>query len=162
MLLFLAWNSERFLLNGGANDATLTIDPAQINQVLQFQIASNVLSGLMHIDNSLVAQGDLAESWEVSADGLTYTITLREGVTFHNGDAFTSEDVLFTFNRSSDPEQSIHSRVIANVASLEALNDLEVKFTLKSPQASFLTKALERASGRAMQRRARRRAAGTA
>jgi len=40
--------------------------------------------------------------------------------------------------------------VIANVASLEALNDYEVKFTLKAAQASFLTKALERASGRAM------------
>lgn len=128
----------------------VTLDPAQINQVLQFQIASNVLSGLMHIDNSLVAQGDLAESWEVSADGLHYTIKLREGVTFHNGDAFDADDVLFTFERSSDPEKSIHSRVIGNVASLEKLNDLEVKFTLKQPQASFLTKALERSSGRAM------------
>lgn len=128
----------------------VTLDPAQINQVLQFQIASNVLSGLMHIDNSLVAQGDLAESWEVSADGLQYTIKLREGVTFHNGDAFNADDVVFTFERSSDPEKSIHSRVIGNVAQLEKLNDFEVRFTLKQPQASFLTKALERASGRAM------------
>ncbi len=128
----------------------VTLDPAQINQVLQFQIASNVLSGLMHIDNSLVAQGDLAESWEVSADGKEYTVKLREGVTFHNGDAFTADDVVFTFERSSDPEQSIHSRVIANVAELQKLNDFEVKFVLNKPQASFLTKALERASGRAM------------
>ncbi len=127
-----------------------TLDPAQIGQVLQFQITSNVLSGLMHINNNLVSEGDLAETWEVSEDGLTYIIKLREGVTFHNGDAFDAEDVIFTFNRSSDPEQSRHSRVIANVASLEKLNDLEVKFTLKQPQASFLTKALERASGRAM------------
>ena len=93
----------------------VTLDPAKINQVLQFQIASNVLSGLMHIDNSLVAQGDLAESWSVSPDGLNYTIKLKEGVKFHNGDKFTADDVLFTFNRSKDPEQSIHSRVIANV-----------------------------------------------
>ncbi len=127
-----------------------TLDPAQIGQVLQFQITSNVLSGLMHINNNLVAEGDLAESWEVSEDGLVYTIKLREGVTFHNGDPFDAEDVVFTFNRSSDPEQSRHSRVIANVASLEKLNDYEVRFTLNQPQASFLTKALERASGRAM------------
>lgn len=127
-----------------------TLDPAQIDQVLQFQITSNVLSGLMHINNDLVAEGDLAESWEVSDDGLVYTIKLREGVTFHNGDPFDAEDVLFTYNRSSDPNQSRHSSVIANVASLEKLNDLEVQFTLQSPQASFLTKALERASGRAM------------
>ncbi len=127
-----------------------TLDPAQIGQVLQFQIMSNVLSGLMHIDSALVAQGDLAENWEVSADGKEYVFKLREGVTFHNGDAFSADDVLYTFERSSDPEKSIHSKVIANVASLEKLNDLEVKFTLKNPQASFLTKALERSSGRAM------------
>ena len=100
-----------------------TLDPAQIGQVLQFQIASNIYSGLMHIDNSLVAQGDLAESWEVSQDGLEYTIKLREGVTFHNGDAFNADDVEFTFNRSSDPDQCRHSRVIANVAELQKLND---------------------------------------
>jgi len=128
----------------------VTLDPAQINQVLQFQVASNVFSGLTHIDSSLVAQGDLAESWEVSEDGRVYTFKLREGVTFHNGDAFTAEDVLFTFNRSKDPEKSIHSKVIANVANLEKLSDFEVRFTLNKPQASFLPKALERASGRAM------------
>jgi ABC-type transport system substrate-binding protein len=128
----------------------VTLDPAQINQVLQFQVASNVFSGLMHIDANLVAQGDLAENWEVSDDGTIYTFKLREGVTFHNGDAFTADDVLFTFTRSSDPEQSIHSKVIANVANLEKLNDFEVRFTLNKPQASFLPKALERASGRAM------------
>jgi peptide/nickel transport system substrate-binding protein len=134
---------------GGVAEIT-TLDPAQIDQVLQFQVASNVLSGLMHINNDLVAEGDLAESWEVSDDGLVYTIKLREGVTFHNGDPFDAEDVVFTFNRSSDPEKSRHSRVIANVSNLEKLNDYEVRFTLAQPQASFLTKALERASGRAM------------
>jgi peptide/nickel transport system substrate-binding protein len=128
----------------------VTLDPAQINQVLQFQIASNIYSGLMHIDSSLVARGDLAESWDVSADGRIYTFKLREGVTFHNGDAFNADDVLYTFNRSIDPQQSIHSKVLANVAKLEKLNDYEVRFTLEKPQASFLPKALERSSGRAM------------
>ncbi|MDU8913485.1 ABC transporter substrate-binding protein [Aestuariicoccus sp. MJ-SS9] len=127
-----------------------TLDPAQIGQVLQFQITSNVLSGLMHINNDLVAEGDLAESWDVSEDGLVYTIKMRDGLTFHNGDVCNADDVIFTYNRSSDPDQSRHSSVIANVANVEKLNDLEVRFTLKAPQASFLTKALERASGRAM------------
>jgi ABC-type transport system substrate-binding protein len=128
----------------------LTLDPAQINQVLQFQITSNVLSGLMHIDASLVAQGDLAESWTVSDDGTEYTFKLREGVTFHNGDEFDAEDVLFTYNRSKDPQQSIHARVLGNVDGLEKLDDYTVRFKLKKAQASFLGKALERSSGRAM------------
>ena len=71
-------------------------------------------------------------------------------MTFHNGDAFTADDVVFTFDRSKDPDKSIHSRVIGNVAELIKLNDHEVKFILNAPQASFLTKTLERSSGRAM------------
>jgi ABC-type transport system substrate-binding protein len=127
-----------------------TLDPAQINQVLLFQIASNVLSGLTHINPSLVAQGDLARDWTVSEAGTEYVFNLREGVTFHNGDAFTADDVLFTYNRSKDTSKSIHSRVVANVAGMEKLGDHKVKITLKAPQASFMTKTLERSSGRAM------------
>ena len=63
-----------------------TIDPAQINQVLLFQIASNVLSGLTHINPQLQAEGDLAVDWTVDDTGTQYTFNLREGVTFHNGD----------------------------------------------------------------------------
>ena len=87
-----------------------TLDPARIDQVEQFQISSNVLSGLTHINGEFVAQPDLAVDWTVSDDGTEYTFNLREGVTFHNGDPFTADDVVFTFQRSKDPAQSIHSR----------------------------------------------------
>lgn len=127
-----------------------TLDPHQINQVLLFQIASNVISGLTHIDADLVARGDLAESWEISDDGKVYTFKLRQGVTFHNGDKFTADDVIYTYERAINPDKSIHGRVVGNVASLDKLNDHEVRFTLKAPQASFLVKSLERSSGRAM------------
>ena len=68
-----------------------------------------MLSGLTHIDGDFVAQPDLAADWSVSDDGTEYTFHLREGVTFHNGDPFTADDVVFTYNRSKDPAQSIHS-----------------------------------------------------
>ncbi|MFQ5565410.1 MAG: ABC transporter substrate-binding protein, partial [Paracoccaceae bacterium] len=127
-----------------------TIDPAQINQVLLFQISSNVLSGLTHINPQLVAQGDLAIDWEVNEAGTEYTFNLREGVTFHNGDPFTADDVVYTFQRSKDPEKSIHSRVIGNVTDVVRVTDHKVKILLAKPQASMLVKTLERASGRAM------------
>jgi peptide/nickel transport system substrate-binding protein len=127
-----------------------TLDPAQINQVLQFQVSSNVLSGLTHINAESVAEGDLAEDWTVSDDGTEYTFKLREGVTFHSGDPFTAEDVVFTYNRSKDPEKSIHSAVISNVQDVVAVDDHTVRIVLGAPQASFLTKTLERSSGRAM------------
>jgi ABC-type transport system substrate-binding protein len=127
-----------------------TLDPAQINQVLQFQITSNVLGGLTHINPDLTAEGDLAVNWDVSEDGLEWIFHLREGVTFHNGDPFTADDVVFTFNRSKDPEQSIHSRVLANIEDIQKVDDMTVKLILSKPQASLLVKTLERSSGRAM------------
>lgn len=127
-----------------------TLDPVQIGQVLQFQIASNILSGLTHINAELVAEGDLAHDWEVDASGTRWTFHLREGVTFHNGDAFTADDVIYTYNRSRDPEKSIHSTVVENIASVEKDGDHKVILNLKAPQASLLVKTLERASGRAM------------
>jgi ABC-type transport system substrate-binding protein len=128
----------------------VTLDPARMNQVLQFQITSNLLSGLTHINADLVAEGDLAHDWSVSDDGKEWTFNLREGVKFHNGDPFTADDVLFTYNRSKDPQQSIHSRVISNVAEVVKIDDHKVKIVLMAPQASFLVKTLERSSGRAM------------
>jgi len=127
-----------------------TLDPAQINQVLEFQITSNALSGLTHIGPDLIARGDLAESWTVSADGAEYVFKLRRGVTFHNGDKFDADDVLYTYNRSRDSTKSIHSRVLGNVSSVDKIDPYTVRFKLKHAQASFLTKTLERASGRAM------------
>lgn len=134
---------------GGTPEIT-TLDPAQINQVLQFQITSNVLSGLTHIDPDLTGQGDLATDWTVSDDGLEYTFNLREGVTWHNGDPLTADDVVFTYNRSKDPEQSIHSANLANFVDVQAVDNLTVKIILAQPQASLLVKTLERSSGRAM------------
>ena len=127
-----------------------TLDPAQINQVLLFQISSNVFSGLTHINPQLVAEGDLAIDWTANDDGTEYIFNLREGVTFHNGDPFTADDVVFTYNRSKNPDTSIHSRVVANVTDVEKLSDHKVKIKLKAPQASLLVKTLERSSGRAM------------
>jgi peptide/nickel transport system substrate-binding protein len=127
-----------------------TLDPARIDQVEEFQISSNVLSGLTHINGQFVAQPDLAADWKVSDDGTEYTFNLREGVTFHNGDPFTADDVVFTFQRSKDPAQSIQTQVLANVMDVVKVDDLTVRFKLARPQASFLVKTTERSSGRAM------------
>ncbi len=127
-----------------------TIDPAQINQVLEFQISSNVLSGLTHINPQLIAEGDLAKDWQVSEDGTEYIFNLREGVTFHNGDPFTADDVIYTYNRSKDPKNSLHSRVVADITAMEKITDHKLRIKLKAPSASFLVKTLERSSGRAM------------
>jgi ABC-type transport system substrate-binding protein len=108
------------------------------------------LSGLTHINPDLIAEGDLAADWSVSADGLEWTFNLREGVKWHNGDDFTADDVVFTYNRSKDPNQSIHSGNLVNVADVVKVDDFTIQILLSNPQASFLVKTLERSSGRAM------------
>jgi ABC-type transport system substrate-binding protein len=146
-----AQSGSKELVGGWAGTAEITtLDPAQINQVLQFQISSNVLSGLTHINPNLTAEGDLATDWSVSSDGLEWTFNLRKGVTWHNGDAFTADDVVYTYNRSKDPNQSIQSGALVNVKDVVKVDDLTVKIILAKPQASLLVKTLERASGRAM------------
>ena len=78
----------------------------------------------------------LAESWTESRDGLTYEFKLRRGLTFHNGDALTAEDVRFSFERY----QGAGAREFrARVRQLEVVDPLTVRFHLKEPWPDFMT-----------------------
>ncbi|MEZ4663815.1 MAG: ABC transporter substrate-binding protein, partial [Caldilineaceae bacterium] len=84
---------------------------------------------------------DLATSWDVSDDGLTYVFHLREGVTYHDGEPFTSADVIATFNRIMDPPEgivSVFKDELVMVDSVEAVDDLTVQFNLNAPRSYFL------------------------
>lgn len=109
-------------------------------------------SVLCHLYNNLVRfnlvdglqtiVADLATSWEASDDGLTYTFQLRDGVKFHDGAAFSADDVVATFNRIINPPEGIVVPIknsLSMIASVEAVDPLTVKFTLSSPRAYFLT-----------------------
>ena len=87
-------------------------------------------------------KGDLAESWTVAKDGLTYTFKLRKGVKFHDGSAFSSEDIKATYDRLRNPPPgvvSIRQASYADIASIETPDPLTVVFKLKKPNASMLT-----------------------
>ena len=82
----------------------------------------------------------LAKSWTVSDDGLTYTFELREGVTFHNGEKFTADDVVFTWERSQSYENTASSvkKAWGYVAKCEAKGDYTVVLTLGKKNPDFL------------------------
>jgi peptide/nickel transport system substrate-binding protein len=85
-------------------------------------------------DNTLAP--NLAESWDISEDSLTYTVNLVEGVTFHDGSPFTSADVVFTFNRLVELE-SAATGLLGEFA-VEADGDYTVVFTLPELNVNFL------------------------
>src|SRR5207245_6116304 len=77
----------------------------------------------------------LAESWKESPDGLTYEFKLREGLSFHNGDPFTAEDVKFSFHRYRGiSAKLLHERV----KSVDVIGPHRVRFVLHAPWPDFL------------------------
>lgn len=108
---------------------------AQTNEVDE-AIARLIFSGLLkQNDNTLIP--DLAKSYTVSADGLTYTFTLREDAFWHDSTPFSAEDVIFTIHAIQNPEYK--SPLYNSLAGVQVLkiNDYSVSFTLSQPFAPF-------------------------
>ncbi|MCF7865658.1 MAG: peptide ABC transporter substrate-binding protein [Candidatus Pacebacteria bacterium] len=99
---------------------------------------SLIYSGLLKPtpEGKLVA--DLAQSWTVSDDGLTYTFILKDGLTFHDGKPLTTDDIEFTVQKAQDP--LIKSPRAENWAgvTMEKVSPTEIKFILKKPYSPFL------------------------
>ena len=86
-------------------------------------------------DNYPELRPDLAESWTVSSDGLTYTFKLRSNVVFHDGTPLTSKDVKATFDRIRNPPAgiiSIRQALFEGIASVEAPDPTTVVMKLKA------------------------------
>lgn len=99
---------------------------------------SLIYSGLLKPTPEGKLIGDLAESWSVSDDGLTYTFKLKSGLTFHDGKPLTTDDVEFTIAKAQDPLiKSPRADNWTGVA-MEKISPTEISFTLKRPYAPFL------------------------
>ena len=81
---------------------------------------------------------DLAESWTTSADGLEWTFKLRQGVTWQDGEPFTSADVVFTYDYIIDNELAAYTSYTSGITEVDAIDDFTVKFTTDEPKANML------------------------
>ncbi|CAN0656597.1 peptide/nickel transport system substrate-binding protein (plasmid) [Nitratireductor aquimarinus] len=124
-----------------------SLDPHAVTAVNDFRILMNVYDGLTRYkDGTLEPEPALAESWEISDDGITYTFNLREGVTFHDGTPLNAEAVKFNFDRMLNEDHPYHDTgpfplafYFSSVDAVKAVDDLTVEFTLKEPFAPFLS-----------------------
>lgn len=140
------------LIVGRGGDSA-ALDPSIVTDGESLKIAQQVFDPLLaYKSGTTEVEGALAESWEISEDGLTYTFKLRQGVKFHDGTDFNADAVVFNFNRWNDPDSEFkfegdsfdyydsmfgpaEARVIKSVT---ASDESTVVFELNQPQAPFL------------------------
>ena len=131
-------------VRGGTLVAAIDSDPGQLNPAITTSGAVHTASelmfnGLVELSPSLEPVPGLAESWEIEEDGALYRFTLQDGVTWHDGEPFTSADVKYSFE---EVLLEFHSRTAASVGqtltSIETPDDQTVVFRFTEPYAPFL------------------------
>lgn len=96
------------LVEGFAIDDIITMDPGEAFELSTAEMTSNTYSLLVRLDmaDTSKVKGDLADSWTVSDDGLTYTFKLKPGMKFASGNPITAEDVAWSFERAVKLDKS--------------------------------------------------------
>jgi len=130
-------------VNGGSFTEGIVGSPRFINPVLAISdldhdLSSLIYSGLMKATPSNTLVVDLAKSYDISQDGLTYTFTLKDNVYFHDGTKVTADDVEFTINKIQDNTIKSPRRPAFYDVVVEKINEKQIRFILKKPYSPFL------------------------
>ncbi len=133
-----------------------TLDPHQVGDVDSAGVLVEIFSGLVTLNTDLQVEPDLAERWEVSDDGLTYTFFIRSNAKFHDGKSVTAEDVKFSLERALDPKtyspqvetylddivgaaEKLNG-IAQEISGLRVIDDHTIEITIDAPKAYFLAK----------------------
>src|SRR5690606_32882866 len=114
------------------------INPLLATSDTDKDLTALIYSGLLRIgpDGSLIP--DLAESYEISDDGLTYTFTLKPNLTWHDGRKLTARDIVFTVNLAQNENTRSVKRPIWDGVTVEQSGEKTIIFRLNQPYAPFL------------------------
>jgi len=133
-----------------------TLDPAVSGEALSHEYIMQIFGGLVRLDDNLEPVPDIAERWEVSGDGMTYTFYLRKDVRFHDGREVKAGDFKYSWERACDPDTSSRTalaylgdivgvaEVLAGqteeISGLRVINDYTLEVTIDAPKSYFLAK----------------------
>ena len=134
----------------------LTMDPALATESGSAQYIGHIFGGLVQLNDDLEPAEDLA-TWTVSDDGLTYTFTIKEGATFHDGSPVTANDVVYSWERALSPDLTIPGGALPylddivgareyaageaeSISGVTAQGDNTLIVTIDAPKSYFLSK----------------------
>ena len=133
-----------------------TLDPHLTTDATSAQVIVEVFGGLVTIDKNLDVVPDLAESWDISADGRVYTFRIRPDAVFHDGKPVTAEDVRWSLERVTNPlteapnvDQYLGDIVgvdaklagdVFEISGVRVINERTIEITIDAPKSFFLAK----------------------
>jgi peptide/nickel transport system substrate-binding protein len=129
----------------GLQDDADVLDPAQSRTFVGRIVYTAMCDKLVDVSPDLKIVPQLATAWAWSEDGKVLTMTLREGVKFHDGTDMDAAAVVATIERNMTLTESRRKSELASVEKVEASGPLEVKFTLKRPDVTLLAQLSDRA-----------------
>ena len=134
----------------------LTLDPAISGDATSHEYIVQLFSGLVRLDAHLEPVPDIAQRWEVSNDGRTYTFYLKRGVSFHNGREVKAEDFKYSWQRAADPAtgsataatylgdivgvREVLDGKSQEISGLRVIDDYTLQVTIDAPKSYFLSK----------------------
>jgi len=128
---------------GGTLIFAMPADPSTLNCGIESSqivamVTSNIYNGLIHIDEQSNPHPDLAQSWDISPDGLLYTFQLRDNIKWHDGQPLTSADVKFSFENLVGKYNARGREAYRNIKGIETPNATTVKISLKKAYSPFI------------------------
>jgi oligopeptide transport system substrate-binding protein len=134
----------------------ITLDPAISNDMASHLYITQIFSGLVGLDDDLEVVPDIAQRWQKSQDGRTYTFYLRHGVKFHDGREVKASDFKYSWERACDPDtgsqtaatylgdivgtQDVLVGKAKEISGIQVIDDYTLQVTIDAPKAYFLCK----------------------
>lgn len=135
--------AEALSMRIGSLDTPDTMNPMTTAGMGSKQMSSQwIYEVLFNYDQNLELTPVLAESWEVSDDGLTWTFKLRQDVYWHDGEKFTADDVVYTYQATLDLQISTYYSTVTPITSITKIDDYTVQFVTDKPMVNMVSAML--------------------